>query len=170
MKKIFISISIVVAFASCGDQAAEISAKEGEVFSSVSSGSKTDAELAKELEEFERQEAERREKEAATKTTMEFDKKFHDFGNVKQGSENTTTFVVRNTGDKPLIISDVSASCGCTLPKKPEEPIAPGKEDVITVVFKPKPSQKNEIKKTVTVTANTEPAVEKVEIRAFVEE
>ena len=83
----------------------------------------------------------------------------------------TLKIVFRNStyrGNKPLIISNVSASCGCTMPKKPEKPIAPGKSDVIEVVFKSKPSMKNEIKKTITVTANTIKKIHKLEIRAFV--
>ena len=54
------------------------------------------------------------------------------------------------------------------MPQKPEGPIAPGKSDVIKVTFKSKPGQENEIKKTVTVTANTEEKIHLLEIRAFV--
>ena len=78
-----------------------------------------------------------------TLTTMSFDKRYHDFGNVKQEVDNTTTFIVTNTGDKPLIIEDVAASCGCTTPQKPTAPILPGKSDKITVTFKSNPGQVN---------------------------
>ena len=83
-------------------------------------------------------------------------------------SDNTTVFTVTNTGDKPLILEDVSASCGCTMPRKPEKPILPGESDVIEVTFHPKPGQVNEIKKSITVTANTMKKVHMLEIRAFV--
>jgi hypothetical protein len=92
----------------------------------------------------------------------------HDFGNVGSDSENTTEFIITNTGNMPLIIQDVTASCGCTTPQKPEKPIAPGMTDVIKVTFKPKEGQINEVRKTVTVTANTPQKVHKIEIRAFV--
>ena len=110
-----------------------------------------------------------REKEKAGNiTTLKFDKVLHDFGDVISEEENLTSFIVTNTGDKPLIISDVSTTCGCTTPKKPSGPIAPGASDEIQVTFKSKPTQKNEIKKTVTITANTPERVHKVDIRAFV--
>ena len=169
MKKVVVSVFALGLLASCGNSGA-IEAKSGEISSSVSSEVPIDKELLKEIEEAEKAEAERIEFEKRNQTTLKYDRLLHDFGTVAQGSENTTTFVVTNTGDKPLIISDVSASCGCTLPKKPEQPIAPGETDVIEVTFKPKPGQVNEIRKTVTVTANTDPKVSKVEIKAFVEE
>ena len=169
MKKVVVSVFALGLLAACGNSDA-IEAKSGEITSSVSSEVPIDEELLKEIEEAEKAEAERIEFEKRNQTTLKYDRLLHDFGTVAQGSENTTTFVVTNTGDKPLIISDVSASCGCTLPKKPEQPIAPGETDVIEVTFKPKPGQVNEIRKTVTVTANTDPKVSKVEIKAFVEE
>ncbi len=169
MKKVVVSVFALGLLAACGNSDA-IEAKSGEISSSVSSEVPIDEELLKEIEEAEKAEAERIEFEKRNQTTLKYDRLLHDFGTVAQGSENTTTFVVTNTGDKPLIISDVSASCGCTLPKKPEQPIAPGETDVIEVTFKPKPGQVNEIRKTVTVTANTDPKVSKVEIKAFVEE
>lgn len=145
-----------------------IKKRDGDVVSSLASNGKTDAELEKLVKEFEKEERERLEKEKLNTTSLSFDKKRYDFGNVKSGSTNTTEFVVNNTGDKPLIIEDVSASCGCTTPKKPSGPILPGKSDVIEVSFKPNPGQVNEIIKTVTVTANTVEKVHKLEIRAFV--
>lgn len=146
----------------------EISAVDGNVISTISSSTKSDKELEKELAEFEKEEEARIALMESSKSSLEFDKLLHDFGNVEQGSENTTEFIVKNTGDKPLIILDVAASCGCTLPQKPEQPIPPGKSDVIKVTFKPKEGQKNEIRKTVTVTANTGEKIHKIEIRAFV--
>ncbi len=92
----------------------------------------------------------------------------HDFGKVIEDTDNLTEFLVTNTGDKPLIISNVKASCGCTTPEKPEGPIAPGKSDKIKVKFHPNPDQLNEIQKTVTVTANTDPVISTVTIKAFV--
>lgn len=101
-------------------------------------------------------------------TTMSFDKIDHDFGNIIQGSKNKVLFKVTNTGKKPLVISDVSASCGCTTPKKPEAPIAPGKTDVIEVVFLPTELQSKEQTKKITVSANTDPSMFVLTIHAFV--
>tara|TARA_B110000503_G_C7101161_1_gene393818 strand:+ start:374 stop:883 length:510 start_codon:yes stop_codon:yes gene_type:complete len=146
----------------------EIVAKSGDVRSALSSGSKSDTELKDELKEYTEKENLRITKLEANSTTLEFDKLTHDYGDVLPDSDNNTVFLVTNTGDKPLILEDVSASCGCTMPRKPEKPILPGESDVIEVTFHPKPGQVNEIKKSITVTANTMKKVHMLEIRAFV--
>jgi hypothetical protein len=58
-----------------------------------------------------------------------------DLGKVKDGSVVEISWRFKNTGDKPLIVSNVNASCGCTVADKPEEPIAPGGEGVIRAKF-----------------------------------
>lgn len=168
MNKIIIAVSTIIALASCGENVETISKKSGEVSSSISAGSHTDSELKAELELIKKAEEKRLADEKANVTTLSFDKLKYDFGDVEAQKENKTAFIVENTGDKPLIITDVSASCGCTMPQKPEDPILPGETDLIEVVFKSKPGQKNEIKKTITVTANTEEKIHLLEIRAFV--
>lgn len=105
--------------------------------------------------------------EAESVTSMKIDKEIHDFGKVTEGVENHCTFTVTNTGSKPLILSDVKASCGCTTPSKPEGPIAPGKSDKIEVGFKP--SGKGVSEKTITITANTEPRITVVKVKADVQ-
>ncbi len=168
MKKTFLLLALSPLFFACGDGGSnEIVAVEGDIVSTLESGDMTPEEL-EEIRKYEEQEEQRIRELESTNTSLKYDRLKHDFGEVASGSENTTQFVVTNTGKNPLIISDVSATCGCTLPKKPEDPILPGESDVIEVTFKPKPGQLNEITKTVTVTANTDPKVSKVEIRAFV--
>lgn len=105
--------------------------------------------------------------EAASTTSMTIDKEIHDFGKVVEGVENHCTFKVTNTGDKPLVLSDVKASCGCTTPSKPEGPIAPGKSDKIEVGFKPNGRGVSE--KTITITANTDPRITVVKVKADVQ-
>ena len=102
-------------------------------------------------------------------TSLKFDKLTHDFGKVKEETDNKTVFRVTNTGKFPLIIDDVKASCGCTTPSKPTKPIAPGKSDKIEVVFHPNKGQLKKQSKTVRVTANTEPKETVLNISAFVE-
>lgn len=169
MFKTNISIFLVVfALFGCGDKQVVEDKRSSEAESNIQAGGQSEKKLEAQLADIKKEEEARLKLDSETKTTMKFDRKYHDFGNVNQGEDNTTTFIVTNTGNKPLIIEDVAASCGCTTPQKPEKPILPGKTDKITVTFKAKPEQKNEVIKTVTVTANTDPIVEKLEIRAFV--
>ena len=58
---------------------------------------------------------------------MSFDKTFHDFGQIAQGAPQETIFTFTNAGDAPLIITNATSSCGCTIPEYPKNtPIAPG--------------------------------------------
>lgn len=81
-----------------------------------------------------------------------------DYGNIAKGSDGVRVFEFTNTGDAPLIISDVKSSCGCTVPKKPEGPIAPGASSSIQVKYDT--NRVGPIRKTVTVYSNaSEPMV-----------
>ena len=71
----------------------------------------------------------------ASAQTISFDKTTYDYGTVKNGADGHRFFTVKNTGDKPLIISRVQASCGCTTPEVPKDPIMPGKKGKITLKF-----------------------------------
>ena len=74
----------------------------------------------------------------ASAQTISFDKTTYDYGTVKNGSDGHRMFVVKNTGDKPLIISKVQASCGCTTPEWSQDPIMPGKTAQIKVGYNTK--------------------------------
>lgn len=106
---------------------------------------------------------------AGPTTQISFDSPNHDFGNIKQDSENRHVFTFTNTGSEPLIIENAKGSCGCTVPQYPKEPIAPGETGDIEVVYKPG-KQKNQQSKTVTITANTEPRTTTLSISANVAE
>jgi len=65
-----------------------------------------------------------------------FEKKVHDFGDMYQGDKVEQTFKFTNTGNEPLIITNVQVTCGCTTPKGwPRDPIAPGGKGELTVAF-----------------------------------
>jgi hypothetical protein len=66
---------------------------------------------------------------------LDFKEKSIDFGNISQGDKVEHTFVFTNSGDTPLVISNVAVTCGCTAPNWPKEPIAPGKTGEMKVVF-----------------------------------
>ena len=64
-----------------------------------------------------------------------FDAEKHDFGKIKQGVPAVCYFEITNSSDKPLVIESASASCGCTVPEYPKEPIAPGTSSKIKVQY-----------------------------------
>lgn len=102
-------------------------------------------------------------------TSIEYMEEKHDFGKVFYPSENLYTFKFKNTGTAPLIIEDARASCGCTVPNKPEEPIMPGETGELDVIFRPKEGQIGQpVTKRITVTANTNPRETYLEISANV--
>lgn len=59
----------------------------------------------------------------------------YDFGDIKEGAVMVHDFVFTNIGKRPLIIDSAMASCGCTTPVWPKEPILPGKTGKITVTY-----------------------------------
>jgi hypothetical protein len=76
---------------------------------------------------------------------------------VKEGQVVEVSYRFKNTGDKNLIIQNVSASCGCTVPEKPEKPFAPGEEGTVRAKFDSKGRPHGEARKEVYVNANTKP-------------
>lgn len=75
-----------------------------------------------------------------------------DYGDIAKGSDGIRVFEFTNTGTEPLIISKVYSSCGCTIPKKPEAPIAPGEKGEIQVKYDT--NRVGPIRKTITVNSN----------------
>jgi hypothetical protein len=82
-------------------------------------------------------------------------------GKVKEGALVEVAYRFKNSGTKTLVIKDVTAGCGCTVPEKPEKPIAPGEEGVIRAKFDSK-GRAGTNNKYVTVTANTTPSTQQV--------
>lgn len=75
-----------------------------------------------------------------------------DYGKVyKESDSGLRSFEFKNTGDAPLIITNVQSTCGCTVPSKPTEPIMPGKTGKIDVKYNMNPGP---IRKTITVESN----------------
>ena len=83
-----------------------------------------------------------------------FEVKNHDFGTIKEANGPVScTFEFTNTGDKPLLIIDATASCGCTRPEYPTKPIKPGKKGKIKVTYSPI-GRPGAFKKTVKIKTN----------------
>lgn len=108
------------------------------------------------------------ERDAAAKQipVMSFEKSEHDFGTIDQGTPQETTFTFTNTGNAPLIITDATSSCGCTVPQFTKDPVVPGGTGELLVKFNG--SGQNQVTKTITVKANTEKGSELLRIKAFV--
>ena len=87
---------------------------------------------------------------------FEFEEVVMQFGEISQGEKVKRLFKFTNVGKSNLIISDAKGSCGCTVPLWPKNPIAPGEEGEIEVVFDSNGKSGHQ-KKTVTLIANTVP-------------
>ena len=86
------------------------------------------------------------------KPEISFEKTVIDYGTVNKGDNGVREFVFKNSGNAPLIISNVKSTCGCTIPKKPEKPILPGESEKIQVKYDTK--RVGFIRKSITVTSN----------------
>lgn len=147
MKKIILGLSVLslIMFTSCKEDA------------------------SKKIDEANIVAAAERDASASKFPVIEFNETEHDFGDIEKGKSVETTFVYKNTGDAPLVITDIKSTCGCTVPQDwNREPLAPGESGKFTVSYNG--AGPNKITKTITVTANTELGSEVVKITAFVKE
>jgi len=97
---------------------------------------------------------------------IEFKTETVDYGVIEKGSDGVRVFEFTNTGTAPLIISKVSSSCGCTIPKKPEEAILPGKTGEIQVKYDTK--RVGMIRKAITVISNADTPTKVLKIKGEV--
>ena len=81
-----------------------------------------------------------------------FTEESYDFGHVPKGTPVTHEFTFANTGKEPIVINNVQASCGCTTPKWPKDPILPGKASTIQVQYNA--AHPGGFNKSVTITSN----------------
>lgn len=98
---------------------------------------------------------------------IKFVEELHDFGTVIEGPQVTHDFKFKNEGKEPLILSNVRASCGCTVPTWPKEPILPGKESVISATYNTQGRPGN-FTKTITVESNASDGSKVVTIKGDV--
>lgn len=145
MKKIVLGLSVfcLIAFTSCKEN------------------------VAKKIEDSNVAAAAARDASASKFPVLEFDKKEHDFGEIEKNTPVETSFTYTNTGDAPLVITDIKSTCGCTVPQDwSRAPLAPGVSGQFTVKFNG--SGTNKVTKSINITANTEKGTESVKITAFV--
>ncbi|WP_295117336.1 DUF1573 domain-containing protein [uncultured Chitinophaga sp.] len=86
-----------------------------------------------------------------------FENAVHDFGKIQEGEVVEYSFKFTNTGKGSLLIRNASATCGCTIPEWPKEPIKPGESGYMKVVFNSKGKPEGFTEKEITIEANTEP-------------
>lgn len=101
----------------------------------------------------------------AAEMTFEHDE--WDFGSITEGEIVEHTYNFKNTGGKPLLISDVQASCGCTVPVWPREPINSGQEGTIKIQFN-SAGKHESIAKDVTIYSNAKNVKKILKFKAFV--
>lgn len=141
MKKFIILLSAAAIFSACKTGDKKVTGTNGTGDSTVSL---TPEEKQKALTD------------SSNYTTLEWiDATTRDLGKLVKDQSIEVTFRFKNTGDKALIIENVSAQCGCTIPEKPEQPFAPGQEGIIKAKFNG--SGQGTISKQIYVKANTKP-------------
>jgi len=147
MKKIFYSLSFL-ALCACGNTNQKAENQDSLVVTTTTESNKTEEPV-----------------DSVNAPKFKFEEEIHDFGDIKAGDEVQHEFKFTNVGKKDLIISDARASCGCTIPEKPEKPIAPGASEIIKVKFN-STGKSGLVNKDITITANTVPTTTIIKIRA----
>lgn len=150
MKKLLIIACVIVALAGC-KQSAKDTVEEKVGTSADGTTATTPAIDPKEAPQF------------------KFEKEIYDFGVIEEGQKVQASFKFKNTGKSPLIITNATATCGCTVPEYPTTPLKPGEEGTISVVFNSlgKVGMQD---KAVTITSNANPESPKLHMVGEVKE
>ncbi len=91
-------------------------------------------------------------KAGAKGPNIEFTYTEYDYGEVIRGGDGKSEFIFKNTGNEPLILSNVKSTCGCTVPSWPREPVKPGESAKIVVNYST--NRMGPINKSITVSSN----------------
>ena len=102
---------------------------------------------------------------AAGEAEIKFEKTKHDFGSFPESQKVTCTFKFTNTGDNLLVIHQAIASCGCTVPQYPKQPIKPGESGEITVTYNGAGKFPGHFKKSITIRTNAKQEI----VRLYIE-
>ena len=145
MKKLIISLIVIMALSSCADDSNKLST------SLVNNPTSANANNISNVT-----------------PKIQFQKTEHDFGKILQGEQVSYTFKFKNIGNAPLIITSIEKTCGCTSPDFSKDPVKPGEEGKITITYDSK-GHKGFQNKRVIVKANTNPSETILRIKAQVE-
>lgn len=102
---------------------------------------------------------------------IKFDKTVHDFGKFSENDPIVKcTFTFTNTGDKPLVVNQAVASCGCTVPTYTKKPVQPGETGTVNVTYNGKGKFPGHFKKTITIRTNGKTEMVRLYIEGDMEE
>lgn len=101
------------------------------------------------------------------KPAFKFAEETINYGKIAQGADGKRVFEFTNIGKSPLIITRVQASCGCTVPKKPDQPIMPGEKGKIEVSYDTK--RLGGFSKAITIFSNAKNSRKMIKIKGYVE-
>ncbi|WP_316815607.1 DUF1573 domain-containing protein [Pedobacter nyackensis] len=149
MKKIFVLALLAISFAACQNSAKSTTDSS----TTVTTGSGNEAAVAA----------------AGEEAVMNFEDENYDFGKITQGEKVSYSYKFKNVGKSPLIILNATATCGCTVPEVPKEPIKPGDEGEIKVVFDSNGKMGMQ-DKVITVTSNAQPSIASLHMTGEVKE
>ena len=97
---------------------------------------------------------------------IKFESTTHDFGSFSENSPKVTcTFKFTNTGDGPLVIHQAIASCGCTVPQYPKEPIKPGESGEVKVIYNGAGKFPGRFQKTITLRTNADSEIVRLVVK-----
>ncbi|EJX10832.1 protein containing DUF1573 [gut metagenome] len=102
---------------------------------------------------------------ASAQAVLKIDKTTHNFGNFDENQLVSCVFSFTNTGDKPLVIQQALATCGCTVPQFTKEPIKPGAKGEIKITYNGKGKYPGHFKKAITIRSNASNSL----VRIYVE-
>ena len=105
-------------------------------------------------------------KTATSTAEITFGKELYDYGTIDYASDGSYAFKFTNTGKDPLVITNATGSCGCTVPKWPKEPILKGQSAYINVTYDTK--RPGPFTKTVTINSNAKSASKVITIKGVV--
>jgi len=151
MKKIFVLALVAISFASCQNSAKNNTATDDTVATTTEAGNEHAAVAT------------------GNEAVINFENGNYDFGKITQGEKVAYSYKFKNVGKSPLIILNATATCGCTVPEVPKEPIKPGDEGEIKVVFN-STGKSGMQDKVITVTSNAQPNIASLHLTGEVKE
>jgi hypothetical protein len=164
MKKYFLLILLPAAIYSCDVKRKDKLADDSKT-DSLSIVKKQKEDAAKFAEEKVKQE-----EAMKNATTVQLIDSVYNFGTITEDEKVEFSYRFKNTGTNPLVIFEAHASCGCTIPEKPEKPILPGETGFIKVVFNSSGKKNQHIDKDITVSSNVSPSFPVLKLRGEVKE